>query len=127
MKLKEIIDIILTEEEQGYLGVIDGYRISVEGKEEPIPHIHCVKGDPKHPISVSCIFLVKNGYANHSSWQTELPKKVFDKITDFLGNGKANKTGVNIWIKTVEDWNESNNFKIPKKTVNTYNSEIVYN
>ena len=46
MKLKEIIDTIF-EEEQGFLGSIDGYRLSVEGKEGAIPHIHCVKGNPK--------------------------------------------------------------------------------
>lgn len=33
MKLKEIFKVIL-EEEQGYLGMIDRYRLSVEGREE---------------------------------------------------------------------------------------------
>lgn len=87
MKLKEVIDTIF-EEEQGFLGNIDGYRLSVEGKEGAIPHIHCVKGNPKNPENVSCISLIKKGYANHSAWQTELPKKVFEKVCDFLSSYK---------------------------------------
>lgn len=58
MKLKEMFKIML-EEEQGYLGMIDGYRLSVEGKEGSIPHIHCVKGNPKKPETVSCISLIR--------------------------------------------------------------------
>jgi len=56
MKLKEVIDTIF-EEEQGFLGNIDDYRLSVEGKEGAIPHIHCVKGNPKNPENVSCIII----------------------------------------------------------------------
>lgn len=66
MKLKEAVDAIF-EEEQGFLGTIDGYRLSVEGREGAIPHIHCVKGSPKNPESASCISLIKKGYANHSA------------------------------------------------------------
>ena len=47
MKFKEAVYIILNEEEQGYLGTIDGYRLSVEANEGPIPHIHCIKGNAK--------------------------------------------------------------------------------
>jgi len=117
MKLKEVIDIIF-EEEQGFLGSIDGYRLSVEGKEGTIPHIHCVKGNPKNPESVSCISLIKKGYANHSAWQTELPRKVFEKVCVFLSSDK--------WLKAVNDWNESNSFKIPDKFKNPYNCEMIY-
>lgn len=76
MKLKEIIDIIF-EEEQGFLGSIDGYRLSVEGKEGTIPHIHCVKGNPKKPESVSCISLTKKGYAKPSFLANRITKKSF--------------------------------------------------
>ena len=127
MKLKELIHKILFEEEQGFLGMIDGYRFSVEGKEGAIPHLHCIKGNTKFPESVSCISLLRKGYANHTEWQTELPKKTFAKICFFLANGKANKTGENAWLKAVKDWNESNSFKIPKGTVNPYNEKIVFN
>ena len=125
MKLKEIFKVIL-EEEQGYLGMIDGYRLSVEGKEGSIPHIHCVKGNPKKPETVSCISLIRKGYANHTSWQVELLKKIFEDICIFLGNENASKTDKNSWLKAVEDWNESNTFKIPKNFVNPYNNEIIY-
>ena len=117
MKLKEIIDTIF-EEEQGFLGNIDGYRLSVEGREGAESHIHCIKGNPKKPESVSCISLTRKGYANHSAWQTELPKKVFEKVCAFLSSDK--------WLKAVNDWNESNEFKIPDGTVNPYNNKMVY-
>ena len=117
MKLKEAIDIIF-EEEQGFLGNIDGYRLSVEGKEGTIPHIHCVKENPKKPESVSCISLTKKGYANHSSWQTELPRKVFEKVCEFLSSDK--------WLKAVNDWNESNSFKIQDGFINPYNNKMIY-
>lgn len=117
MKLKEAVDAIF-EEEQGFLGTIDGYRLSVEGREGAIPHIHCVKGSPKNPESASCISLTKKGYANHSAWQTELPRKVFEKVCEFLSSDK--------WLKAVNDWNESNNFKIPNNFKNPYNAEMIY-
>lgn len=117
MKLKEVIDTIF-EEEQGFLGSIDGYRLSVEGKEGTIPHIHCVKGNPKNPENVSCISLTKKGYANHSAWQTELPRKIFEKVCVFLSSDK--------WLKAVNDWNESNSFKIPDGFKNPYNNEMIY-
>lgn len=44
MTLKNLISSILLEEEIGYIGTVDNYRISVEGGEGNIPHIHCVKG-----------------------------------------------------------------------------------
>ena len=43
MTLKNLISSILLEEEIGYIGTVDNYRISVEGGEGNIPHIHCVK------------------------------------------------------------------------------------
>ena len=118
---KELITSILLEEEIGYLGTVDGYRLSIEGKEGVIPHIHCVKGD-----LISCIHLTKIGYANHSSYHKELPRKDFIKICNFLSNENANKIEENSWLSAVQQWNEANSFKIKKGTVNPYNINIIY-
>ena len=80
----------------------------------------------KNPEEVSCIALNKVGYANHSKYHIELSKKVFEHICNFLANGYANKTNKNVWLKAVEDWNESNNFKIKNGFKNPYNNEITY-
>lgn len=105
MKFKNFFHNILFEEEIGFLGLVDEYRLSVEGKEGNNPHIHCVKGDPRHPEKVSCIALKHVGYENHSTYHTELDKKTFQHICNFLANGFANKTTINAWVKAVIDWN----------------------
>lgn len=66
MIFKKLFSDILNEEEIGYIGFVDGYRLSVEGREGNVPHIHCVKGNPKYPEKVSCIALKYIGYANHA-------------------------------------------------------------
>ena len=57
MTFKELVSSILNEEEIGYIGTVDDYRLSVEGREGTVPHIHCIKGDPRHPEKVSCIYV----------------------------------------------------------------------
>ena len=129
MTIKNIISSILTEEEIGYIGTVDNYRISVEGNEGSIPHIHCVKGNPRHPEEVSCIALKEVGYANHSDYHITLDKKVFKHICEFLVNGYANKTKINAWLKSVQDWNMANpskEQKIESGFVNPYNNKIIY-
>jgi hypothetical protein len=129
MTLREVFSLTLNEEEIGYIGTVDGYRISVEGSEGTIPHIHCVKGDPRHPEKVSCIALKEVGYANHSEYHTTLDRKTFRHVCEFLANGVANKTNINAWLKSVYDWNEANSGKeqiIPSGFVSPYNNEIIY-
>ena len=130
MTFKEVFSSVLNEEEIGYIGTVDDYRLSVEGSEGTVPHIHCIKGDPRHPEVVSCIALKEVGYANHSSYHVELPRKIFKHICDFLANGCANKTKINAWLKSVIDWNEANPNKeqiIESGFINPYNKAIVYN
>ncbi len=129
MTFKELVSSILNEEEIGYIGTVDDYRLSVEGREGTVPHIHCIKGDPRHPEKVSCIALKEVGYANHSDYHAELDKKTFKHICEFLANGFANKTNINAWLKSVIDWNEANSNKeqiIENGFVNPYNKSIVY-
>lgn len=129
MTLKNLISSILLEEEIGYIGTVDNYRISVEGGEGNIPHIHCVKGDPRHPEEVSCIALKEVGYANHSEYHVTLDRKTFKHICQFLANGYANKTETNAWLKSVQDWNIANSGKdqkIKSGFVNPYNNKIIY-
>ena len=129
MKFKELISSILNEEEIGYIGTVDDYRLSVEGREGTVPHIHCIKGDPRHPEKVSCIALKEVGYANHSDYHVELDRKTFKHICEFLANGFANKTNINAWLKSVADWNEANSNKeqiIENGFVNPYNKSVVY-
>ena len=129
MTFKELVSSILNEEEIGYIGTVDDYRLSVEGSEGTIPHIHCIKGDPRHPEEVSCIALKEVGYANHSAHHVELDRKTFKHICEFLANGFANKTNINAWLKSVADWNEANSNKeqiIENGFVNPYNKSIVY-
>lgn len=130
MKFKDIFLTVLNEEEIGFIGLVDGYRISVEGSEGNIPHVHCVKGDPRHPEEISCIALKNIGYANHSSYHSTLDRKTFKHICDFLANGKANKSNINAWLKAVIDWNEANSNEeqiIQNGFVNPYNNKIIYN
>ena len=129
MIFKKLFSDILNEEEIGYIGFVDGYRLSVEGREGNIPHIHCVKGSPKYPEKVSCIALKYIGYANHADYHSELDTKTFRHICNFLANGKANKTNINAWLKSVIDWNEANPNKeqiIEDGFVNPYNNKIIY-
>lgn len=129
MIFKKLFLDILNEEEIGYIGTVDGYRLSVEGSEGNIPHIHCVKGSPKHPEKISCIALKYIGYANHSDYHLELDTKTFKHICKFLANGNANKTNINAWLKSVIDWNEANSNKeqiIEDGFVNPYNNKVVY-
>ena len=75
-------------------------------------------------------FFKKIGYENHSSYHKELDNKTFKHICDFLANGKANKTNINAWLKSVQDWNEANNNKeqmIENGFVSPYNNKIVFN
>lgn len=129
MIFKKLFFDVLNEEEIGYLGNVAGYRLFVEGSEGNIPHLHCVKGDPRHPEKVSCIALKYVGYANHADYHVELPSKDFKQICNFLANGKANKTNINAWLKSVIDWNEANPNKeqiIEDGFVNPYNKKVVY-
>lgn len=69
------------------------------------------------------------GYANHADYHSELDTKTFRHICSFLANGKANKTNINAWLKSVIDWNEANPNKeqiIEDGFVNPYNNKIVY-
>ena len=46
-----------------------------------------------------------------------------------MANGKANKTNINAWLKSVIDWNEANPNKeqiIEDGFVNPYNNKIIY-
>ena len=75
-------------------------------------------------------FFKKIGYENHSSYHKKLDSKTFKHICDFLANGKANKTNINAWLKSVQDWNEVNNNKeqmIENGFVSQYNNKIVFN
>ena len=102
MNFKDVIDKILTEEEDNLTGKLS-FRINVYGREGKNPHLHYMINDIE-----GCIRLDIPRYFCHETYHEGLPSKEKKIITRWL---KLN------WLRCVKVWNkDSNQDKLPENT-----------
>jgi len=103
--------------EMANIGSFDGFVLYIYGSEDPKPHFHLIKGQPKYPNFETCIEINRVKYFHHSGKEGVLNSKEKKHLIDFLNKKNKHFIDKTNWQMLVVQWSMNNtNFQISPKT-----------